>query len=292
MRSIARKNIVVLFIVLLASALIFGCDILGTEIDNQKKVEDTPESQRYDLKVGESVTIKGVTLTVNSISDSTTNSGLPAYEVSVTYTNHSGSTITATPYDWKTVLQTGTEKAHVGGDVSFHSKSIKNGEEWSGIITLWKDSNSEKVKFESSLLNFLEDQKAYATWLISENKNDNDDNSSADNQNDTVADISITVGEEGEFGRFVTFNADTEMPETKLVYFIPVGKYVVQYLGTKTIQLTVYSEEVQMTEEGWEEPRNTYDNVLLKAGESGILEVVEGSYVEINGSGTIDFRKQ
>ena len=132
----------------------------------EDKEEDTPEDQLDDLAIGDSVTIKGVTVTVNSVSDTETSSGKPAYEVSVTYSNHSGKMVSITPYDWSTVLHTGSDKAHVGGDVSFHLENISDGEEWTGIVTLWNTDNAEKIKFESSDLNFLEDKKLSATWLL------------------------------------------------------------------------------------------------------------------------------
>ena len=129
-------------------------------------VADTPEDQLKDLAIGQSVTIRGVTVTVNSVTDTETSTGSPAFEVSVTYSNHSGKRISASPYDWTTLLHTGSDKAYVGGKGSFTTESISDGEEWTGVVTLWNEDNSEKIKFESSSLNLGQDKDLSATWLL------------------------------------------------------------------------------------------------------------------------------
>lgn len=138
------------------------------QADSETKViQDTPDDKLQDLKVGDSVTIKGVTVTVNSISDGKAALGgtAPTYEVNVTYKNQSGKLLSITPYDWTTVLHSGSDKAHVGGDTSFNLDNIDNGQEWTGNVTLWADDDAEKVKFESSSLNLSGDKKQ-ATWMI------------------------------------------------------------------------------------------------------------------------------
>lgn len=131
--------------------------------------QDTPDDQLNDLTAGSSVTIYGVTVTVNSISDGplALMDTTPTYDVSITYKNHSGSCITISPYDWQTVLRTGSDKAHVGGDVSFHMDTLEDGEEWTGIVNLWADDDPVKIAFESSFLNLARETKR-ATWLIQE----------------------------------------------------------------------------------------------------------------------------
>lgn len=170
-------------------------------------VQDTPDEELKDKAIGESVTIQGVTVTVNSVSLSETSSGSPAFEVNVTYQNHSGSSLSINPYDWSTILHTGSDKAHVGGDSSFHLENISDGEEWTGIITLWKDDNTEKIKFESSDLNFLEDTKKSATWIIPEdllNAVPENQITDEDLENKNIGD-SVTI-----YGVTVTVNSVTE----------------------------------------------------------------------------------
>lgn len=140
----------------------------GDNDENSTSIpQDTPDDQLSDLEIGQSVTIKGATITVNSITDGepallgTT----PTYEVNITYKNNTGKLLTITPYDWTTVLHNGSDKAHVGGDGSFNLDNLSDGEEWTGTVTLWADDNPEKVKFESSSLNLSGDKKK-ATWKI------------------------------------------------------------------------------------------------------------------------------
>lgn len=135
--------------------------------DNQEtaKSQDTPDSALTDLSIGSPVTISGVTVTVNSIKNGVPAISLPTYEVNVTYKNNSGRGISISPYDWSTVLHSGSDKAHVGGDTSFSLENLSNDEEWTGNVTLWADAESEKVKFESSYINLAGDDKK-ATWLI------------------------------------------------------------------------------------------------------------------------------
>lgn len=130
-------------------------------------IPDTPDDQLNDLAVGTSVTIHGVTVTVNSISDGplALMDTTPTYDVSITYKNHSGSSITISPYDWQTVLRTGSDKSHVGGDTSFHLDTLEDGEEWTGIVNLWADDDPVKVAFESTFSNLDYDAKR-ATWSI------------------------------------------------------------------------------------------------------------------------------
>lgn len=121
---------------------------------------NTPDDKLKNLSIGDSVTIDGVTVSVDSVEPSESSFGTPTFEVHITYKNDSGKSLSITPYDWQTVLHTGSDKAHVGGDASFHLETVKDGEEWSGIVSLWDEDKPEKIKFESSSLS------KSATWLL------------------------------------------------------------------------------------------------------------------------------
>lgn len=134
-----------------------------TEESTEEPTEDatdTPDDKLKDLSIGDSVTIDGVTVSVDSIEPSESSFGTPTFEVHITYKNDSGKSLSITPYDWQTVLHTGSDNAHVGGDASFHLETIKDGEEWSGIVSLWDEDKPEKIKFESSSLS------KSATWML------------------------------------------------------------------------------------------------------------------------------
>lgn len=131
-------------------------------------VTDTPTNQLDDLQVGDSVTIGGVTVTVNSVIDSEASVLGDTIEVNITYINNSERLLPISPYDWSTLLHTGSDRAHVGGDSSFHLENISKGESWTGVVSLWKPDNAEKIKFESSSINLRLDHDASAAWVIPE----------------------------------------------------------------------------------------------------------------------------
>ncbi|MGC6770350.1 hypothetical protein ACYSNR_18445 [Enterococcus sp. LJL128] len=132
--------------------------------ESKTEPKDTPEDKLTDLAVGDGVTMYGVTVTVNSIGEGEPALGSTTYKVNVTYKNETGKGLNISPYDWHTVLQTGSDKAHVGGK-SFNLETLKDGEEWTGDVTLWGNDDPVKVKFSSSFLSIANDDRE-ATWLI------------------------------------------------------------------------------------------------------------------------------
>ena len=264
-------------------------------------VADTPEDQLNDLAIGDSVTIRGVTVTVNSVSDTETSTGSPAFEVSVTYSNHSGKRVSASPYDWTTVLHTGSDKAYVGGKGSFNTESISDGEEWTGVVTLWNEDNSEKIKFESSSLNLAQDKDLSATWLLPYSTSKEgayeasesavEESNNQESQSEESFDFTITVGQAGDYGFENTLNAGTELEETQIVYHIPAGKYKVKYMGTNQGQMGACSDSTHKTEEGWEEPEDTQSAIILKPGEIVDLDIQDCYYLEIHADGQLGFSK-
>lgn len=128
---------------------------------SSQKPADTPADQLTNLAVGTAVVMDGVTVSVNSITDGPVTLGIATYEVNVTYKNDSGKLISVTPYDWTTVLRSGSDKAHVGGDGSFNLENINSGKEFTGNVILWGDGSPEKVKFAPSLWTTKE-----ATWVL------------------------------------------------------------------------------------------------------------------------------
>ncbi|MGY3778291.1 hypothetical protein [Isobaculum melis] len=165
------KNLGILGFITLLSLVMVACGSASNSSDKEEKsagkeTEETPKDQLVDLAIGSSVTINEVTITVNSVEDGPEASGSPTYEVNVTYENNSDKSMNASPYDWTTVLNTGSDKAHVGGK-SFHTTSIAKGKEWTGVVTLWKGQAPEKIKFESSFLN-VGGEDHQVTWVVND----------------------------------------------------------------------------------------------------------------------------
>lgn len=98
----------------------------------------------------------------------------------------------------------------------------------------------------------------------------------------TAEPIYLTAGEKGEYGKLITYNAQTEFEETFYAYYIPYGTYKVTnvcddgYLGT---QVNVYSDEIAVVD-GWEEPADC-QAYFIKEGETKEIVVPEGYHIEI-----------
>ena len=92
--------------------------------------------------------------------------------------------------------------------------------------------------------------------------------------------IELVAGEQGEYGQELVLNAGTEFEERNIVYYLPAGDYSVKNVGDYRTQASVY-EGVQTNEDGWEEPANTGDILMLDAGQTGDLNVPDGWYIEI-----------
>ena len=92
----------------------------------------------------------------------------------------------------------------------------------------------------------------------------------------------LVAGEAGEYGKYVTFNEGTEFEETFYAYYIPAGVYTVTNVGEYVGQISVYSNGIHVTEEGWEEPAESGDVALLDVNESTTITIRENQYVEIH----------
>lgn len=62
----------------------------------------------------------------------------------------------------------------------------------------------------------------------------------------------LIAGEEGEYGKPFTYNEGTEFPKEVIEYFVPCGIYKITNIGDYMTQVNVYSDEIHITEEGWQ----------------------------------------
>lgn len=97
--------------------------------------------------------------------------------------------------------------------------------------------------------------------------------------------IELVAGEKGEYGEPYVVNKGTEFEESYIVYRVPVGTYAVTNIGEYMNQFTVYSEELRVTEAGWEEPAETFACLLLDVGETGTVKIENGHIIEIHEPG-------
>lgn len=92
----------------------------------------------------------------------------------------------------------------------------------------------------------------------------------------------LIAGEAGEYGTLVTFNEGTECEETLYIYHIPAGTYTVTNVGSYMGQINIYSDETHITDEGWEEPAESFYVKLLRVNESDTFTIADGQYIEIH----------
>lgn len=99
---------------------------------------------------------------------------------------------------------------------------------------------------------------------------------------ESAVSIELIAGEPGEYGDLFTMNEGTEFEETYHVYRIPAGTYTVTNTGAYLQQISVYSDEISVTEEGWEEPAETFYNKALNVGQSDTFTIADGQHIEIH----------
>ena len=98
---------------------------------------------------------------------------------------------------------------------------------------------------------------------------------------ETKLEFNIIGGEVGEYGSEITLNAGTELEETRLVYHIPAGTYVVTNKGKNMNQFNVYSDEVTKTDEGWEEPAESVFVKLIDVDSSEEFTITDNQYIYV-----------
>ena len=99
----------------------------------------------------------------------------------------------------------------------------------------------------------------------------------------------LTAGEQGEYGKLVTYNKGTEFEETFYAFYIPEGTYTVTNKGKYMSQVSIYSDETYITDYGWEEYVNSFDAKLLDVGASDIITVEKGQHIEIHEPAVFEF---
>ena len=94
--------------------------------------------------------------------------------------------------------------------------------------------------------------------------------------------IELIAGEPGEYGELFTINKDTKFEETYYIYCIPAGTYTVTNAGEYMSQFSVYSGEVHVTDDGWEEFTESIYIKVLDVDQSDTFTIEEGQCIEIH----------
>lgn len=106
---------------------------------------------------------------------------------------------------------------------------------------------------------------------------------------ESAATITLVAGQENEYSQAHTWDAGTELEETRIEYYVPAGTYEVTNIGAYRTQVSVY-EGVTVTEAGWEEPANVGGAIVLESGERGDVTVPDGYYIYIPEPTEIELR--
>jgi len=96
--------------------------------------------------------------------------------------------------------------------------------------------------------------------------------------------FTITGGDLGEYGEWMTLNEGTEFPDTFIAYKIPVGNYIATNLDPDyPLGIYVYSEATEIVD-GWEYQSDCFQIVELQVGEAKSFTVPDGYYIQLIGS--------
>lgn len=91
----------------------------------------------------------------------------------------------------------------------------------------------------------------------------------------------LVAGEQGEYGKMISRNKDTEFEDNRMAYFVPYGTYKITNIGKYLTQVNVYSDETVITEAGWEEIADSVCNDVLDVGASLTVTIPKNYHVEI-----------
>lgn len=104
--------------------------------------------------------------------------------------------------------------------------------------------------------------------------------------------IVLSWDDPGEYGQEITLNAGTADAYAYYGYYLQPGTYTVtNHSDSQAVQVSVYEDGINVTEEGWEEPV-TGDTrpIVLMQGDTGSLTIGENEYIKLSdGSTDVEF---
>ncbi|MDR3364746.1 MAG: hypothetical protein LBS91_07385 [Clostridiales Family XIII bacterium] len=120
----------------------------GVEEAPGDALPDTPDDQLTGLSIGDSVTLGGVTLTIDSIEDGPADAKSETWKIHVSYLNHGGRMLTVSPFDWVAVLPDGSETQYDMDDKgNFEFATVAEEKRYSGNLLIYKEGNPIEIKY-------------------------------------------------------------------------------------------------------------------------------------------------
>lgn len=92
----------------------------------------------------------------------------------------------------------------------------------------------------------------------------------------------LVAGEQGDYGKMITYNKGTEFEENFFAYYVPYGTYKITNIGDYMTQVNVYSDEIVVNDAGWEETADAGGVKLIDVNASEEMTVPEGYHIEIS----------
>ncbi len=91
----------------------------------------------------------------------------------------------------------------------------------------------------------------------------------------------LVAGEKGEYGKKLIFNKGTEYEIERWYYSIPIGTYKVTNIGKYMAPLMINFDEININEEGWEEPVVAQEGQMLEINQETTISIEEGQVIYI-----------
>lgn len=92
----------------------------------------------------------------------------------------------------------------------------------------------------------------------------------------------LVAGEQGDYGKMITYNKGTEFEESFYAYYVPYGTYKITNIGDYMTQVNVYSDEIVVNDAGWEETADADGVKLIDVNASEEMTIPKGFHIEIN----------
>lgn len=134
--------------------------------ETQEPATDAPKQSKDDMKIGDSITFSGLTVSVRNARAAHDEPYGDTIVADIRYINNTGESFSASPYDWTCADASDHERQYVPGKNSFNSHLIFDGDTMDDTITIRRHSDTIRIKFKSSVLNSKTGQRYTATWNI------------------------------------------------------------------------------------------------------------------------------
>ena len=100
------------------------------------------------------------------------------------------------------------------------------------------------------------------------------------------SEINLEYPDLGEYGTYYTFNekvkkAEESDKETIIQCFVPAGEYALTNNGKYPTFVYIYSKDTVISEDGWEEPAETWSSKMLNVGDTCDITIEEGHYINL-----------